>query len=153
MKNGNGSAEPRTPREIERDIEHLRVGLDHSLAELDRRRHEMMDVKLQMRRHPAVFVGAGAVVVLLLGGVGYAIYRARKREELPQKAKRFRIAVGRAVDKPQRVARGEPPVWEKIVAAVGVTIATSLAKKMVERTWNQTVQSGRVRQEIRGHPT
>ncbi len=139
MKNGNGSAEPRPPREIERDIEHLRVRLDHSLAELDRRRHELTDVRLQMQRHPGVFIGAGVLVVAMLGGVGYAIYRSRKRQELPQKARRLRIAIGRAVDKPQYVARGEPPIWEKIVAAVGVTVATSLAKKMVERTWNGTV--------------
>lgn len=141
--NGNGQARP--PREIEREIEHLRLRLDHSLAELDRRRHELMDVRLQMRRHPAIFAGAGAVVVLLLGGVGFAIYRSRKREELPQKARRLRIAVGRAVDEPEKVARGEAPVWEKIVAAVGVTIATSLAKKLVERTWNQTLEPARCR--------
>jgi hypothetical protein len=140
VKGGNGAAEPRQPREIERDIEHLRVRLDHSLAEIDRRRHELMDVRLQMRRHPLVFVGAGAVVVLLLGGVGYSIYRSRKREELPEKARRIRIAFGRAVDEPHKVARGEAPVWEKIVAAVGVTVATTLAKKLVERTWKQTVR-------------
>lgn len=142
--NGNGaSREERNPREIERDIEHLRTRLDRSLAELDRRRHELMDVRLQIRKHPAVFAGAGAVVVLMLGGVGYAIYRSRKREEMPQKARRLRIAVGRAVDKPEKVARGDAPVWEKIVAAVGVTIATSLAKKLVERTWNQTMEQSR----------
>ncbi|HTO97262.1 MAG TPA: hypothetical protein VMK66_09500 [Myxococcales bacterium] len=129
----NGSGQTRPPREIEQDIERLRVRLDCSLAELDRRRHELMDVRLQMRRHPAAFAGAGAVVLLLLGGVGYAIHRSRKREELPQKAKRLRIAVGRAVEKPDKVARGEAPVWEKIVAAVGVTIATGLAKKLIAR--------------------
>jgi hypothetical protein len=53
--------------------------------------------------------------------------------------------VGRAVDKPEKVARGEAPVWEKIVAAVGVTLATSLAKKLVERTWNQTLEPARSR--------
>ncbi len=145
MNGGNGasSEEQRAPREIERDIEHLRTRLDRSLAELDKRRHELMDVRLQMTRHPLVFAGAGAVVVLLLGGVGYAIYRSRKRQELPQKARRLRIAVGRAVDKPEKVARGEAPVWEKIVGAVGVTIATSLAKKLVEQTWNQTIRPAR----------
>lgn len=142
-ESGGPAQEQRPPREIERDIEHLRTRLDRSLAELDRRRHELMDVRLQMRRHPLVFAGAGAVVVLLLGGVGYSIYRSRKREQLPQKARRLRIAMGRAVDKPEKVARGEAPVWEKIVGAVGVTIATSLAKKLVERTWNQTVASPR----------
>jgi len=143
LTNGNGKVETRSPREIERDIEHVRVRLDRSLAELDRRRHELTDVRLQMRKHPAVFIGAGAVVLLMLGGVGFVIYRSRKREELPQKAKRLRIAIGRAVDEPQKVARSQPPVWEKILAAVGTTIAVNLTKKMVERTWNQTVESGR----------
>ena len=140
VKDGNAPAEPRSPREIESDIEHLRTRLDRSLAELDRRRHELTDVKLQMRKHPAAFIGAGAVLVLMLGGVGYAVYRSRKRQELPAKAKRLRIAIGRAVDAPEKVARGEPPVWEKIAAAVGTTIAVSLTKKLIERTWNQTVK-------------
>jgi hypothetical protein len=144
LNNGNGSAAAsRPPREIEHEIEHLRTRLDHSLAELDRRRHELTDIRLQMRKHPAVFIGAGAAVALMVGGVGLAIWRARKREEIPRKAKRLRIAIGRAVDKPDKVARGEAPVWEKMLAAVGTTIAVSLTKKLLERTWNQTVESGR----------
>jgi hypothetical protein len=135
--------ESRRPREIEREIEQLRTRLDRSLAELDRRRHELTDVKLQMRRHPAVFIGAGAVAILMLGGIGFAIYRSRKREELPQKAKRLRLAIRRAVDEPHKVARADPPVWEKVVAAVGTTIAVTLTKKILERTWQQTLASGR----------
>ena len=53
MTDGNGKAEPRAPREIEREIEYLRTRLDRSLAELDRRRHELTDIRLQMRKHPA----------------------------------------------------------------------------------------------------
>src|SRR5438067_1109652 len=88
----------------------------------------------------AALIVAGVVLAvgLLLGGVGFAIYRSRKREEIPQKAKRLRIAIGRAVDEPHKVARGDAPVWEKIVAAVGTTIAVSLTKKIIERTWNQS---------------
>lgn len=137
MNDGSAPAEPRSPREIESDIEHLRTRLDRSLAELDRRRHELTDVKLQMRKHPAVFIGAGAVLVLMLGGAGYAVYRSRKRQEPPAKAKRLRIAIGRAVDAPDKVARRQPPVWKKIAAAVGTTIAVSLTKKLIDRTWNQ----------------
>ena len=143
MTNGNGKAEPRPPREIEREIEYLRTRLDRSLAELDRRRHELTDIRLQMRKHPAVFIGAGVAVALMLGGVGFAIYRSRRREELPQKAKRLRIAFRRAVAGPEKVVRAEPPVWQKMAAAVGTTIAVSLAKKMVERSWNRTVEAGR----------
>jgi len=136
--NGNGKAETRPPREIERDIDHLRTRLDKSLAELDRRRHELTDVRLQLQRHPGIFVGAGAVVALMVGGVAFAVWRSRKREELPQKAKRLRIAVGRAVDDPKKVARGDAPVWEKIVAAVGTTIAVNLTKKIIDRAWSST---------------
>ena len=142
LTDGNGKAEPRPPREIEREIESLRTRLDRSLAELDRRRHELTDIRLQMRKHPAVFIGAGVAVALMLGGVGFAIYRSRKHEDLPQKTKRLRIAGRRALDR-AKVVRAEPPVWQKMAAAVGTTIAVRLAKKMVERSWNQTVEAGR----------
>ena len=128
-------AEQKPAREIEREIEHLRTRLDRSLSELDRRRHELTDLKLQMRKHPQVFIGAGTAAALIVGGIGFAIWRANKREEVPQKARRLRIAFGRAVDQPEKVARGEAPAWEKILAAVGTTIAVSLTKKMLERAW------------------
>ena len=131
------AAEQQRPREIEREIEHLRTRLDRSLAELDRRRHELTDVKLQLQRHPQILVGAAAAAALLVGGIGLAIWRSRKREEVPQKARRLRIAFGRAVDKPEKVARGEAPPWEKILAAVGTTIAVSVTKKLLERAWSQ----------------
>ena len=88
-----------------------------------------------MRKHPQVFIGAGAAAALIVGGIGFAIWRANKRDEVPQKARRLRIAFGRAVDQPEKVARGEAPAWEKILAAVGTTIAVSLSKKMLERAW------------------
>jgi hypothetical protein len=82
-------------------------------------------------------------VALMIGGVAFAVWRSRKREELPQKAKRLRIAVGRAVDDPKKVARGDAPVWEKIVAAVGTTIAVNLTKKLIDRAWSSTAQPRR----------
>jgi len=119
------------PREIELEIEHLRTGLDRSLAELDRRRRELTDLKIQMRKHPGVFIGAGGVLLFVVGGVGFAIWRSQKRDQLPGRAKRFRLAVGRAVHKPRKMARGA--AWEKILVAVGTTVAVSLTKKLVDR--------------------
>jgi hypothetical protein len=133
------------PREIEAEIEHLRTRLDRSLSELDRRRHELMDVKLQLRRHPEALVVAGGVALLLFGGVAYSIYRARQRDEPFRQARRFRIAVGREVDNPQRVARREPGIGEKILGAVATTIAVALTKKLIERTINSTPQRRQAR--------
>jgi hypothetical protein len=115
--NGTPGVEPRV---LEKDIEHLRTRLDRSLAELDRRRHELTDLRLQVRKHPRVVAGAAGLVVLLLGGVAFVVWR-------------------RAVDKPEKVATGEPPAWEKILAAVGTTLAVSLTKKLLDRAWNGSI--------------
>jgi hypothetical protein len=121
------------PREIELEIEQLRTGLDRSLAELDRRRRELTDLKVQIRKHPGVFIGAGGVLLFVVGGVGFAIWRSQRRAELPGRAKRFQLAVGRAVHRPRKLARGAALPWDKIVAAVGTTVAVSLTRKLLER--------------------
>ena len=125
-----------TPRKIEREIEHLRTRLDRSLAELDKRRHELTDVKLQLKRHPGVFIGVAATAALMLGGVAFAVVHARREQRIPAKAHRFRIALGRAVDHPERVARGDAPWWEKILASVGTAVAVTLVKKGLDRAWS-----------------
>ena len=133
-RNGNGL------HEIEGDISEIRTRLDQSLSELDRRRHEATDVKLQIRRHPAVVAAASGVVLLLLGGVAYAIWAARQRERPVSKAKRLRLAVSRMIDEPQKVAKGDPTVAEKILAAAGTAAATILTKKIIERAMNTAGQ-------------
>lgn len=133
MGNGTPGVEPRV---LEREIEHLRTRLDRSLAEVDRRRHELTDLRLQVRKHPRVVVGAAGLVVLLVGGVVFAVWRAHEKQKPLAKARRFRIAVGRAIDKPEKVASAEAPPWEKILAAVGTTLAVSLTKKLLDRAWN-----------------
>lgn len=138
--NGNGHDRTMEPvkhtRQLETEIEHLRGRLDRSLAELDRRRHEYTDVRLQLRKHPQVVAGAGVVVALVAGGIALAIWRGKKRKQPVQKAKRFRLALNRAVDHPDRVAKGQPNVAEKILAAIGTTIAVSLTKKLLDRAWS-----------------
>jgi hypothetical protein len=131
--NGTPGVEPQA---LEREIEGLRARLDRSLAELDRRRHELTDLRLQARKHPGAVAGAAGLAVLLLGGVAFAVWRAREEQKPLAKARRFRLAISRAIDKPERVARGEAPAWEKILAAVGTTLAVSLTKKLLDRAWN-----------------
>jgi hypothetical protein len=137
--NGVNQEPPRkVAREIEGEISHIREQLDVSLAELDRRRHELTDVKLQVRRHPALVVVAGVVVLGLVGGVAYSIYAARQRNRPVSKARRLRRAVARMVDQPEQVARGtDPTVPEKILGAVGATVATMVARKLIEEAFNR----------------
>jgi hypothetical protein len=127
------NGEPRKmTRELETEITEIRTRLDRSLAELDRRRHELTDVRLQVRRHPMVAVAAGVTVLALVGGVAYAVWAARQRNKPVSKARRLRHALSRMIDEPQKVARSEPSVPEKILAAAGTAAATMLVKKMME---------------------
>jgi len=136
VNDGSAPAEPRSPREIESDIEHLRRRLDRSLAELDRRRHELTDVRLQVRRHPMVAVAAGVTVLALLGGIAYAVWASRQRNKPVSKARRLKHALSRMIDEPHKVAKSEPTVPEKILAAAGTAAATILVKKMMERAFD-----------------
>ena len=129
--------EPRKmAREIESEITEVRSRLDRGLAELDRRRHELTDVRLQVRRHPMVAVVAGATVLAIVGGVAYAIYASRQRQKPLSKAARLREAISRMVDDPKKVAKSQPTVPEKILAAAGTAAATMLTKKLLERAFS-----------------
>jgi prefoldin subunit 5 len=126
--------------EIEREIEVVRTRLDKSLAELDRRRHELMDVKLQVRKHPQAVLIAGGAVVLLIG-IGYLAARASHKaaEDPRRRAKRLKKATARAMEHPERVAQN-PPVWQKIAASVGTTIAVALTKRLLDKAMAQQDQ-------------
>ena len=130
-------------RELETEITEIRSRLDRSLAELDRRRHELTDVRLQIRRHPMVAVAAGVTVLALVGGVAYAVYAARQRNKPVSKARRLKHALSRMMDEPHKVAKSEPTVPEKILAAAGTAAATILVKKMMERAFNAAGQEAR----------
>ena len=138
------NGEPRKmARELETEITEIRSRLDRSLAELDRRRHELTDVRLQVRRHPMVAVAAGITVLALVGGVAYAVYAARQRNKPVSKARRLRHALSRMIDEPHKVAKSEPTVPEKILAAAGTAAATMLVKKMMEKAFNAAGQEAR----------
>jgi len=138
------NGEPRKmARELETEITEIRSRLDRSLAELDRRRHELTDVRLQVKRHPMVAVAAGVTVLALVGGVAYAVYAARQRNKPVSKARRLRHALSRMIDEPHKVAKSEPTVPEKILAAAGTAAATMLVKKMMEKAFNAAGQEAR----------
>jgi hypothetical protein len=119
---------------IEKDITSIRSEIGALVDELDRRRRELFDVRLQMSRHPVAVGVAGATAAVLLGGaVAMLIYNGRRKQRASYKAKQLKIAFGRMVAHPERVARGEPPPGEKILAAVGTAVATLLVKRAMER--------------------
>jgi hypothetical protein len=68
---------------LRREIYATRGELDRYLEELQRRRRELMDVKLQVRRHPGLVIGLGAVVAAAVGAAVWKARQARKQRAVP----------------------------------------------------------------------
>ena len=65
MGEGTNGVRP-SPEELERDVERIRDSMAGIVSELDRRRHELFDWRLQLRRHKlGIGLLAGGVVLLL----------------------------------------------------------------------------------------
>jgi hypothetical protein len=119
--------------ELGKEIAVVREELDSLLAELDRRRHEALNLRLQVRRHALgatvtslAFIGTGAGLVWL------GLWRRRRGQRLTVQAGRLRQAVSRMIERPERVA-AEPTIPGKILSAAASAAVASLVKKLLER--------------------
>lgn len=120
-------------RRVSGEIDGLRGELGALVAELDRRRHELFDLGLQVRRHPVAVAVAAATAALVLGGAVAMLVRGRRERRRPAvRAREARRALARLLEHPDRVAT-EPGVIQKIAAAAGVAAGTALAKGLVDR--------------------
>jgi hypothetical protein len=126
--------QPGASGRLAREIDDIRGEIAALVDELDRRRRELFDVRLQMQRHPVAVSVAGLTLGALLGGaVALVVYNARRKRRTTYKAKQLRTAFDRMMEHPERVARGEPPPGEKIIAAVGTALATLLVRRAFDR--------------------
>jgi hypothetical protein len=115
VSSGNGAAA--RVRELDHETSAVRRHLDDLLMELDRRRHEALDWRLQIRRHSrALALTAGGIAAAAT--VVVALYRVRARRqatlaarvsELADRGDRLRRALARIIDDPDRLAPEEPP--------------------------------------------
>ena len=107
---GQGTPGVVEPEAIEHEIGGIRGALTGILRELDHRRHELADWRLQLRRH-AVALAVGATAIALL--VGVAALRRRRRRP------------------PRRVE--EPSMAKKILGAALAAAASVAAKAGAKR--------------------
>jgi hypothetical protein len=76
---GRGAGPPDEPPGIEREIESIRGELDLLVRELDRRRHEALDWRLQVRRHRReLSIATGVAGVAIVGLVWWRAHRQRR---------------------------------------------------------------------------
>lgn len=123
---------PGDPDQIQEEIGRQRRELTARLAELNRRAQELTDVGLQVRRHAlGVTATVLALGVVAAGSIALGIWRARRRNTLAARGGRLREALGRMIDRPERVAIG-PTVAQRILASAGSAAAAFLIKAALE---------------------
>ncbi len=140
--NSHPGASPReSSRQLEGEIALLRDELGGLVAELDRRRHELMDIKLQARRHVvgATLTGVG-LLASAAGFVWLGAWHARRRRTIAARVGRLREAVSRMVDRPERVA-SEPGIAARILTAVASAAVATAIKKVLERGLKYALRS------------
>ena len=124
---------PRDPQPIEADIVRRREKLTTLVGELNRRGRELTDVGLQVRRHTlgvaVTVLAAGAIVA---GSIALGVWRARRRNTLTARSGRLREALGRMIDRPERVAV-EPTATQRIIGSAGSAAAAVLIKAALDR--------------------
>jgi hypothetical protein len=120
------------PQQLEAEITSLRDELSALVGELDYRRHELLDVKLQLRRHAWKVATAGLGLAAGIAGVAWlGVSRARRRRTLMSKAFRLREGVGRMINRPERVAT-DPTMTEKVFTVAASAVLAAVARKAVE---------------------
>ena len=120
-------------RELLGEIAMLRAELGGLVAELDRRRHEFMDIKGQAKRHA---VGATLTGVTLLasaaGFVWLGTWRAQRRRKIASRIERWRDAVPLLLAHPERAAPEHGTVAKILTSAATAAVAAAI-KNVLER--------------------
>jgi hypothetical protein len=120
------------------------------VAEFDRRRHELTDLKLQAKRHA---VGATLTGVGLLASAAALVWlgarRARRRRTIAARVGRLRAAASRMIDRAERVAR-EPGIPAKILIAAANAVMAVAIKKVLERGLQYALPARTTRREPAG---
>jgi hypothetical protein len=128
-----GAREPADPRPIAAELTRRRDDLTVLVGELSRRADELTDVRLQIRRH-ALGVAATVLAVggVAAGSIALGVWRARRRGTLMARGGRLGEAIGRMIDRPERVAV-QPTLSHRILASAGSAVAALPIKAALQR--------------------
>lgn len=133
-------------RELAREIDELREEMTPLLRELDQRRTNALDLRLQARRHlvPVTLAALGVA-----GLTGYSvwswIHERHERRRPVVRARRLRRAVSRMIDEPERVAAGDPSGMRAIGIAIARAAATAAASLAARRAVERFAAASRAR--------
>jgi hypothetical protein len=119
-----------------------RARLDDLVSELDQRRHVVANVRRTVSEHPVWAIGSVALGLALIGGgIALAVRRQQQRQTLSARAERLRIALGRMIEKPDKVAPRDGGVAGKVLTSAATAATGVLVKRLVERAVAQAMRA------------
>ena len=119
---------------LEQDVDLIRANLGDLIGELNNRRRDALDIKLQFQRHAGRLVLVGVVLIgMVAGGVALFVASVRRRRSFRVRAGRLGSALRRALAHPEHVAERRPSVQRKIAAAGGSAMAAAIGKRIARR--------------------
>lgn len=111
------------------EIDATRDQLGTYITELDRRRHEALDLKHQVKKHPALAIGAGVAIVGAVAGAVVMVIRARRPEARERKRQRkLKLMASLPPDPPR------DPYWVlKLLLKAALPIGIAVVKKRLSQ--------------------
>lgn len=111
------------------EINAARDELGTYISELDRRRHEALDLKHQVMKHPGLAIGAGVAIIAAVAGTVVMVLRSRRPEALARKRRR---KLHRTASPPPHPPRD--PYWMlKLLLRATVPIGIAVVKKRLSQ--------------------
>lgn len=142
--NHNGHGKSRD--DLTRQANKVRSKLLHTVEVLDQRRHEALDLKLQLQRHMrTVLALSGIALVVTAGAVALAVHRISTAPERRRRDRRR--LVGHMWRHPDRVIRGARregrPFLVELLRSVLLGVASSLVLLPARRGITVLLEEGR----------
>jgi hypothetical protein len=120
-------------RQLDGEISKGRDELGVLVAELDRRRHRIFNLKAQLKQHVVEISLAGvAVTAITVAAIWLVRQRARRRQSFVARASRFGTAVSRMIANPDLVATG-PTIPRQLFTAVAAAALGSATRTIVAK--------------------
>jgi hypothetical protein len=126
------------------EIETTREEFSGLISELERRRREATDVKLQARRHPGVAGGIAAFVVVAIALL--ATRKRRRRRRLADPEQRRRVldqALDRMLEHPEKAGMDARGALVTLALTAGTAFVSTLARRAAQNAVLPQRRSGR----------
>jgi hypothetical protein len=120
------------------EIDSTRGELRTYISELDRRRQEAFDLKLHIRKHPAVVIGVGVAIVAIVAGAVALAARPRRQKAI---ARRGQPGLSRLVSPTLPVAPSPNPLLKSLLKTA-LALGVAKARRFIGRGRNLSSRPG-----------